>query len=70
VTVAADLPAGWTRALRVSSATLSLSARNVALWTKYGGADPESADVTGIAGNAAVGVPQARTWALRLDVGF
>jgi TonB-linked SusC/RagA family outer membrane protein len=59
VTVALDLPDGLVRALRLREASLSLSARNLALWTSYRGADPES-----------FAIPQARAWAVRFDIGF
>ncbi|HKT58955.1 MAG TPA: TonB-dependent receptor, partial [Gemmatimonadales bacterium] len=70
VTAALDLPVGVARALRVSSATLSLSARNLALWSGFSGPDPESASVNGVNGGQALGIPQGRSWALRLDLGF
>jgi TonB-dependent starch-binding outer membrane protein SusC len=77
VTAAFDLPVGLARALRVRSATLAISVRNLALWTDFGGPDPESAVVgdtqggfTTVSGGTANGIPQARTWALRLDLGF
>lgn len=67
VSVSLDIPSGVTRWLRLSSGTLSLQGRNLALWTSYSGADPESADVES---NQAFGIPQGRSWALRFDVGF
>jgi hypothetical protein len=70
VTAALDLPPGVARALRVRSATFALSARNVALWTKFGGPDPESATVSGAIGGVAAGIPQGRTWTFRLDLGL
>jgi hypothetical protein len=74
VTAALDLPTSLTRAIRVRSATLALTARNVALWTDFSGPDPESAvpDLQNpVSGGAYVaGVPQGRSWSLRLDLGF
>lgn len=90
VTVAWDLPGHLVRALRLRQASVSLSGRNLALWTSFSGPDPESvlnAFGTGVGGgvanvttttagqlasggSAASGIPQARTWTLRLDVGF
>jgi hypothetical protein len=77
VTAALDLPPGLVRALRVRSATLSLSARNLALWTAFSGPDPESAAPAGSLTSAsgrlsglASGIPQSRSWTLRLDLGF
>jgi TonB-linked SusC/RagA family outer membrane protein len=74
LTAALDLPTGLARALRVSSASLALTARNVALWTDFSGPDPESAvpdPQNPVGGGAyAAGVPQGRSWTLRLDLGF
>ncbi len=76
VTAALDLPASLTRAMRLGSATLSVSARNLALWTDFGGPDPEAGDpnlfsvLWSVAGGSAVGIPQNRTFSVRLDVGF
>lgn len=61
VTIAADLPERLVRALRRRSATMSLAARNLALWTDYSGPDPESPGIS---------IPQSRSWTLRLDLGF
>jgi hypothetical protein len=69
VSVAVDLPVGAARALRLRSATLSLQGRNLALWTSYSGADPESASLTSVSAQE-LGIPQGRSWTLRLDVGF
>jgi hypothetical protein len=71
VSAALDLPVGVARALRVRSATLSLSARNLALWTNFSGPDPESTEVSGPGGgNANGGIPQGRSWSLRVDLGL
>ncbi len=75
---ALDLPASLTRALRLRSAILVLSARNLALWTHFSGPDPESAALGrssgfgggSLAGGTAVGIPQGRVFSLRLDLGF
>jgi len=76
VTAALDLPVALTRALRLRSATLSVSGRNLALWTNFNGPDPEAGDpnlnstLWSAAGGSAVGIPQSRTFSVRLDVGF
>jgi hypothetical protein len=73
LTAAVDLPASLARALRVSSASLALTARNVALWTDFSGPDPESASPglgNPVSGGYAAGIPQGRSWTLRLDLGF
>lgn len=76
--VAVDLPATMINALRLRSATVSLQGRNLALWTSYGGIDPESASLpssqeaygASTARNEESGIPQAKTWIFRFDVGF
>jgi TonB-linked SusC/RagA family outer membrane protein len=69
VTLAADLPLAAARALRFSSATVSLQGRNLALWTSYSGEDPESASPRGFS-QQEIGIPQGRSWAVRFDFGF
>jgi TonB-linked SusC/RagA family outer membrane protein len=66
------LPARFTRVVRGRSASISLMGRNLGLWTKYTGADPE---VNSSFGASSVlvdrgGVPQPREWSLRLNLGF
>ncbi len=68
--VAFELPDAWVRAARLSSATVSLSGRNLALWTDFTGADPESARPYRYQGGVAATVPQARNWIVRVDLGF
>lgn len=54
-----DLPDRWTGVMKLSRASLGIAARNIALWSDYSGIDPETS-----------GIPQARSWMLRLDVGY
>jgi hypothetical protein len=78
LTVAYDLPRRIYRAAGLGSATLSISARNLALWTSFDGADPESASISsetvgvggGVIGGAASGIPQTRSWTIRFDLGL
>lgn len=71
VIVALDLPPVLVRFVRLRSATASLSGRNLALWTDFSGADPESSGIPSAAYfNVIGGIPQGRTWAIRVDVGF
>lgn len=69
LSIAVDIPSSVARALGMGTAALTLQGRNLALWTRYGGADPESAAVT-TTGAQEYGIPQGRSWALRFDVGF
>jgi iron complex outermembrane receptor protein len=57
----------------VRAASVALLGRNLGLWTKYSGVDPE------VNANAALGgetsydynsVPAPREWTLRINVGF
>jgi TonB-dependent starch-binding outer membrane protein SusC len=77
LTIAYDLPRRLYRAAGLGSATLSVSARNLKLWTGFDGADPESAAISsatvgvggGVVGGNASGIPQARSWTMRFDLG-
>ena len=71
-----DLPASWARALRMASASITLSGRNLALWTGYTGYDPELASyaTVGASGDAfgsvnAWSLAQPRTVVLRINLG-
>lgn len=68
--IAFDLPDAWVRAARLASASVSLSGRNLALWTDYTGADPESARPFRYQGGIGSTLPQARNWIVRVDLGF
>lgn len=76
------VPGAVVRALRAKEATVTLSARNLALWTRYSGADPEvnnnglqvisngvnTPAVNHDAGSDGGAVPQVRYWILRVDL--
>ncbi|HEV8641177.1 MAG TPA: TonB-dependent receptor [Methylomirabilota bacterium] len=78
VTVALDLPPHVTRVARLQRATLVVSGRNLALWSKFTGADPEVHDPNHVSvgafgisgGGAASGIPLGRSYSVRLDLGF
>lgn len=57
---ALELPGSLARAVKARSATLTLAGRNLALWSDFGGGDPEVSD----------GVRQGRSWMLRMDLDF
>jgi TonB-linked SusC/RagA family outer membrane protein len=69
-----DLPSPLTRALRVSSASVTLSGRNLALWSAYSGTDPEVQTAPEMAEAAATyddtGVPAPSYWLLKINFGF
>jgi hypothetical protein len=65
--------------LGVSSATITLSARNLKLWTNYSGLDPEVTAQPSLAGNFGTlwdlgydnpVAPQSRYWLMRVTLGF
>ena len=86
VSVTYAVPRSLTRALRVQSVSLTGAVRNLALWTRYTGVDPEVTNTGGINVQAAPttggtmlnndvredfgAVPLARYWVVRLNVGL
>jgi hypothetical protein len=77
------LPRRVAHAIRTDEVSLTLAVRNLALWTRYTGMDPEVANenvgnstfVQGTAVNNDVredygAVPLLRTWVVRLNVGL
>ncbi len=70
------LPNGLARAARARSASITVSGRNLALWTHYTGPDPEVTTL-GYAGTVPIDAsfdlysfPQVRTWVMRFDLGL
>ena len=73
ITMAVNLPNRLNQSLRVASSSVSLSARNLGLWSRFSGADPESVPITGfneVGRQSPTGLPQSRSWSLRFDVGL
>jgi len=68
--VSVNLPSRFLRIdplhLHFSNATISLQGRNLKLWTKYSGTDPESRKALDPA--ESIGIPQARAWSFRFDI--
>jgi len=54
--------------LRFSSASVSLQGRNLALWTKYTGSDPETRSAFTFGDVNSQGVPLDRSWSFRFDI--
>jgi TonB-linked SusC/RagA family outer membrane protein len=68
-----NVPASIARLFHSRSASLTLSARNLALWTKYTGADPEVSQYNNYNAGAYVddgGYPPAHLWNVRLNLGL
>jgi TonB-linked SusC/RagA family outer membrane protein len=61
-------------ALRVSSASFTLAARNLALWTRFSGGDPETPNQLGTPADGVFqtggGIPAAQYWLARFNVTF
>jgi TonB-dependent SusC/RagA subfamily outer membrane receptor len=68
------IPAPLLERLGVNAATVTLSGRNLALWSAYRGADPEIKTLPGndsyAATNDQTGVPAPTYWLLRINIGF
>ena len=74
LTVTYDVPAHLTRRAGFERASISVSGRNLGLWTSYQGFEPEAMFLGGSrGGNAAweqTTLPQLRTWMVSLNLGF
>jgi hypothetical protein len=65
------LPREIANHFRASGASLTLAARNLALWTKYSGPDPEINSSTGsFSRSDFLTVPSPRRWVARFNVQF
>jgi len=67
------LPPRWSAGLRSREVALTLSARNLALWTKAPGINPEQGELDNAFSDVRFVIPtapQARYWLLRVDWGF
>ena len=65
-------PVGFAQQLRVRSATFSLLASNLGIWTNYNGRDPD-VNTRSAAGNEyfnGAAFPQPRSWAFRVNLNF
>jgi hypothetical protein len=69
-----SLPSSIAAHLRARTASVTLSARNLALWSSYTGTDPEVQTAPGNpdmpAGYDTTGLPAPTYWLLRVNVGF
>jgi len=71
-TVSTDLPVRFMHAVFMKRGTINLAVRNLALWTRYNGSDPESTPGAGGRGHSsnivgATGIPLARSWSISFD---
>ena len=71
LSVTATLPAGAARTLGARSLSLTVSGRNLALWSAFPGVDPEG-DINPGSDNTAesLSAPPARYWLVRLNFGY
>jgi TonB-dependent SusC/RagA subfamily outer membrane receptor len=69
-----NLPSGLLRATPLRSAAITISGRNLAVWTRYGGVDPEDAGAqNGQSFGAYAGgamIPPSRYWTVRFTANF
>jgi TonB-linked SusC/RagA family outer membrane protein len=74
LTVSYDVPERYARLARASRATVSVSGRNLALWSGYQGFEPEAMFLGGTrGGNSAweqTTLPQLTSWMLTFNLGF
>jgi TonB-linked SusC/RagA family outer membrane protein len=70
VTLAA--PADWARRLRMNDLSLTVAGRNLHVWTKYKGLDPEVTSTPGanFTSSDFLTVPPVRTWTARVNLSF
>ncbi len=72
VSITFTMPASWAAHVAASDLRLTLTGRNLAMWTSYKGLDPE-VNAYGPEGLAVADLftqPQARYWTARLDLSF
>jgi len=67
-----ELPRVWAARIGASVASLTLAGRNVALWSRYGGIDPEvpALSTPTLSRIDLFAVPQATRWIGRLTLQF
>ena len=78
LTLAVDLPVGWQKILHASRGTLVITGRNLALWTKFTGSDPEVSNPqpffgwggVNVSDRDAAGIPLGRVISFRLDLAW
>ncbi|MGH7562505.1 MAG: SusC/RagA family TonB-linked outer membrane protein [Gemmatimonadales bacterium] len=72
VSLAYSLPQRWAARLRTSAMTISLGARNLAVWSPYRGSDPEVNSYGGrnFARADTYTVPMLRRWTVAINAGF
>ena len=74
LTLSYDVPETIAKRLRTDRASVSVSGRNLALWTSYQGFEPEAMFLGGTrGGNSAfeqTTLPQLRNWMVTVNVGF
>ncbi|MES2523519.1 MAG: SusC/RagA family TonB-linked outer membrane protein [Gemmatimonadota bacterium] len=65
------IPTNWvSKVAMTKSGTVTLSARNLALWTDYTGVDPETSRGAGNVQDEFFITPAIQTWTLRFNFGF
>jgi len=71
LSVTANLPARTTRLVGARNASVTVSGRNLALWTKFPGVDPEGTINPGTNNSGeSLSAPPSRYWLLRVNLGY
>jgi TonB-linked SusC/RagA family outer membrane protein len=74
LTVSYDVPERYARLARANRATVSVSGRNLALWTSYRGFEPEAMFLGGTRGGNSsweqTTLPQLKSWMLTFNLGL
>jgi len=73
LSLSTDLPQRLLRAVFLSRGAVNFQVRNLAMWTRYSGSDPESTPGGGLVGSHGIvrgttGIPLARAWNISFDV--
>ena len=67
-----EMPLVWARMLRASTWSVIVTGRNLGVWTKYSGVDPEAAQSTSDTrgGEEYFSTPPLKYWTIRFNFGF
>jgi hypothetical protein len=65
-----NMPPAVSRLVRANYASVAIMGRNLKLWTKYSGADPEVNTNPGGGIRDAGGIPLTRDWMIRVNLGY
>jgi hypothetical protein len=72
LSISMDLPQRWLRATKASTASFTISGRNLAIWSDYSGVDPEVNSYGGrnFVRVDAYAMPMMRRWTAAMNLTF